>query len=134
MRDPIKAFEEIKKGFELYVKTRFATQFPSIERKREEIFEKEGVFYREPWVELIRKYKSSGKKISHLNENDLNGFSRTQIKEFQDFAQSGLVGTSLFMNISTKCSQKVLKEQIQSLLREQDRGKRKPSCSPSLPP
>ena len=92
MRDPIKTFEEIKKGFELYVKTRFATQFPSIEREREKIFKKEGVFYREPWVELIRKYKSSGKKISDLNENDLKGLSEIQIKEFQDFVQSGLMG------------------------------------------
>ncbi len=92
MHDPIKTFKEIKKGFKLYVKTRFATQFPSIERKREEIFKKEGVFYREPWVELIRKYKSSGKKISDLNEKDLKDLSGIQIKEFQDFVQSGLMG------------------------------------------
>ncbi len=92
MRDPIGTFEEIKKGFELYVKTRFATQFPSIERKREEIFKKEGVFYREPWVEVIEKYKSSEKKISDLNENDLKGLSKIQIKDFQDFVQAGLMG------------------------------------------
>ena len=91
MHDPIGAFEEIKKGLELYLKTRFSTQFPSVERGREDSFNKEGVFYQEPWVELIPKYKSSDKKISDLTENDLKNFTKDQIKEFQSFVQSGFM-------------------------------------------
>ena len=49
------------------------------------------IFYRKPYIELIQKYKGSGKKISDLNEKDLKGFSFNQIKDFQSFIQSGLM-------------------------------------------
>ena len=91
MRNPIKAFEEIKNNFKLYVQTRFATQFPSFEKERENLLDKEGIFYQEPWIELIPKYKSSGKSISDLNENDLKGLLPHQMEEFQSFIQSGLI-------------------------------------------
>ncbi len=90
MRDPIKAFEEIKNSFKLYVKTRFATQFDSVEKEREKMLSKEGVFYKDPYIELIPKYKSSNKKISDLNTEDLKDFSSTQIESFQSFVSSGL--------------------------------------------
>ena len=95
MRDPIKAFEEIRDSFKLYVKTRFATQFPSVEKEREEILNKEGVFYKNPYIEMIPKYKSSDKKISDLKKEDLKNLSDNQIKNFQSFAQSGLFNRDL---------------------------------------
>ena len=91
MRDPIKAFEEIKNSFKLYVKTRFATQFESVEKEREEILDKEGVFYKNPYIELIPRYKSLHKKISDLSTQDLKGFSSDQVRDFQSFIQSGLI-------------------------------------------
>lgn len=91
MRDPIKAFEEVKNSFKLYVQTRFKTQFSSVEGEREELLDKEGLFYQEPWVELIQKYKSSGKRMSDLTKDDLKGFSSELLKEFQSFVQSGLM-------------------------------------------
>ena len=90
MRDPIKAFYEIKSGFELYVKTRFASQFDSVNAEREKLLNEEGVFYKNPYIELIPKYKSSNKKISDLTTEDLNDFSADSIKAFSDFCQSGL--------------------------------------------
>ena len=95
MRDPIKAFEEIKNSFKLYVQTRFKTQFPSVEKEREKLLDKEELFYQRPWIELIQKYKSSGKIISDLTGNDLRNFSPEQIKEFQFFVQSGLMKKEL---------------------------------------
>ena len=91
MRDPIKAFEEIRDGFKLYVKTRFATQFPTVEKEREKALDTEGIFYKKPYIELIQKYKSSGKKITDLTTEDLKGFSESQIKDFQSFVSSGLI-------------------------------------------
>ena len=95
MRDPIKAFEEIKESFKLYVKTAFATQFDSVNKEREEILNKEGVFYKNPYIELIPKYKISGNKISDLKTEDLKNLSDSQIKNFQSFAQSGLFDENL---------------------------------------
>ena len=90
VRDPIKTFEEIRDSFKLYVQTRFATpQFPSVEGERKDHLDQEGLFYQKPWIELIPKYKSSGKKISDLTKD--KDFSPDQIKEFQDFIRSGLM-------------------------------------------
>ena len=91
MRDPIKAFADIKDSFKLYVQTRFKTQFQSVEDEREQLLDEKGLFYQQPWIELIQKYKSSGKKLSNLNEQDLKNFSDKQISEFQSFIQSGLI-------------------------------------------
>ena len=95
MRNPIKAFEKIRDSFKLYVKTRFATQFPSVEKEREKELKKEGIFYNKPYIELIQKYKNSGKKISDLKSEDLKEFSSNQIKDFQSFVQCGLIEEEL---------------------------------------
>ena len=80
LRDPIKAFEEIKDSFKLYVQTRFATpQFPSVEEERKKRLDQEGLFYQKPWIELIPKYKSSEKKISDLTKDNFKDFSPAQI-------------------------------------------------------
>lgn len=91
MRDPIKAFEEIKNSFKLYVQTRFDTQLFSVETERNKILDEEGVFYKQPWVELIQKYKGSGKTVSDLTKEDLNNFSTDQVRDFKSFIQSGLI-------------------------------------------
>ena len=62
MSNPKMFFENLKNAFKLYVKTRFATRFESIEKEREQKLDEDGYFYREPWVELLPKYKSCGKK------------------------------------------------------------------------
>ena len=95
MRDPIKTYEEIKNSFLLYVKTRFATQFESVEKEREKLLNEEGVFYKDPYIELIPKYKTSSKKISDLNSEDLKNFNEAQIKHFKSFAKSGLFNEDL---------------------------------------
>ena len=95
MRDPIKAFEDIKNSFKLYVKTRFATQFSSVEEEREKLLDTEGLFYQKPWIEIIQKYKSSGKKISDLSDNALKDFSNEEIEKFKSFVQSGLIENNL---------------------------------------
>ena len=89
MVDPKKFFENLKGAFKLYVKTRFATRFESIEKEREQKLDEDGYFYREPWVELLPKYKSCGKKINDLT--DIEGLSDKQRKDFKDFVTCGLL-------------------------------------------
>ena len=90
MKDPIAVFEAIREKFKLYIKTRFKTQFPSVEKERMALLEKQGSFWQEPWIELIKKYKSSDKTIGDLTPSDLKGFSTNQLKDFQTFICSGL--------------------------------------------
>ena len=37
LKDPVKAFQEIEENFLLYVKTAFATKFPSLEHERDRL-------------------------------------------------------------------------------------------------
>jgi len=43
MNDPIGAFEKIRDNFILYLKTAFGTQFPGLEREREEMLRRPGI-------------------------------------------------------------------------------------------
>ena len=89
MSNPKEFFENLKNAFKLYVKTRFATRFESIEKEREKELDKDGYFYREPWVELLPKYKNCGKKINELS--DVEGLSDEQAQEFKEFVTCGLM-------------------------------------------
>jgi len=90
MRDPIGAFDNIRDNFILYLKTAFGTRYPSLEKEREELFLKPGVFYQEPWIEPIPKYKTSGKTIRNLTNRELPGFSDQDIEDFKSLVSCGL--------------------------------------------
>lgn len=91
MIDPIQAFDNIKNNFIRYIKTAFGTKFLSIESEREKLLNIDKVLYREPWIELLPDYKSSGKTIDLLNTNDLDGVVNEQeLSFFKSFVKSGL--------------------------------------------
>lgn len=90
MRDPIGAFDSIRDNFILYLKTAFGTRFPSLEKEREKLLQEPGVFYQEPWIEPIPKYKTSGKTISSLLNEDLPGLSDRNIDDFKSLVSCGL--------------------------------------------
>ncbi len=73
MKDPIGSFETIRDNFLRYVKTAFKTKFESLEEERETLMHNDKVLYREPWIEPLPEYESSGKKIHDLEEQDLPG-------------------------------------------------------------
>ena len=91
MRDPVGAFDIIKENFIRYVKTAFATKFPSIEEERNALLNKDKVLYREPWIEPLPEYLSSGKNITTLSESDLPGLNDNQIRIFKGLMKTGLV-------------------------------------------
>ena len=90
--NPVNSFEEIKENFILYVKTAFGTRYMSndpneetLEKKREELLNKDKVFYREPWIEPIMAYKSYDHRIKEVDLNDLMGEqSKTKFIEFSN--------------------------------------------------
>jgi len=92
MIDPIRAFEEIRDNFILYVKTAFGTKFPTIEKEREILLRSNKVFTQEPWIEPLPRYISSGKKILNLAAQDLPGLDAASQKLFKSLAMCGLFG------------------------------------------
>lgn len=109
MKDPIGCFDVIKKNLSLYVKTRFSTRFPSIEQERAEMLDKPGILCQEPWVEPLPIYKSSGKTIADLTEDDLPGLEPHQISEFKSLVSCGLFGGDVLYKHQVEMLTKALK-------------------------
>jgi DEAD/DEAH box helicase domain-containing protein len=92
MKDPIGAFEKLRDNLILYIKTAFGTQFAEIEKERERRLRETGVFYQEPWIEPLPRYKKSGKTIYNLQISDVPGLDNSALKDFKELASCGLVG------------------------------------------
>ena len=96
MRDPIGTFEHIRDNFIHYVQTAFKTQFPSLEQEREELLrttseQSPGMFYRDPWVEPLPRYRTTH-TLAAVPATDLPGMSAAEITAFKTLAACGLVG------------------------------------------
>lgn len=91
MIDPIGSFETIKENFVRYVKTAFKTKFDSLEDERETLLNEDKVLYRQPWIEPLPEYKSSGKTINDLSLEDLPGLNETQQDTFKGLVGNGLI-------------------------------------------
>ena len=90
MINPIGVFEKVVRGYISYVQTAFGTRYEEFESKREDLLNKDGVIYRQPWIEPLLKYEFGPKKIEDLDEDDLQGFSKEEIKVFKQFVKKGL--------------------------------------------
>jgi DEAD/DEAH box helicase domain-containing protein len=90
MTDPVGAFDTIKDNFIRYIKTAFRTKFDSVEQEREELLNQDRVLYREPWIEILPEYLSSGFSIENLPGEFLPGFNATQIGIFKSLVSRGL--------------------------------------------
>lgn len=92
MNDPIGTFDSIKDNFLLYLKTAFFSKFPSVEKEREQMLKKPGTIAKDPWIEPIQKYKSSGKKPNQLGQRETPGLNEKERNEFKSLISCGLVG------------------------------------------
>ena len=93
MRDPIKSFDTIKDNYIRYIKTAFKSKFKDFEEHREALLNRDKVLYREPWIEILPEYKSSGKKLADLSETDLPGMDAKSIDLFKGLLRgNGKVG------------------------------------------
>jgi DEAD/DEAH box helicase domain-containing protein len=92
MRDPVGAFEEVRENFILYVKTAFGTRFEGLERERERLLRHSPVFCREPWIEPLPRYESSGKTVQDLTPEDVPGLNAALLQDFKDLVSLRLAG------------------------------------------
>ncbi len=89
MRDPGYAYSSIGEEFLRYVRTAFGTRFPGLEIERQRLLEKEGVFTRQPWVEPLPRFQTSGRHLSDLTPEDLS-LGPESCAEFASLAGAGL--------------------------------------------
>ncbi len=94
MIDPIGSFDEVKKNVILYIQTAFGTSFKAIEDEREKLLLDENVLSRDPYIEPLPKYQSSGKKILDLVKNDLPSLGDQELDLFKSLVSCGLFGGS----------------------------------------
>lgn len=92
MNDPIGAFEKIRDNFILYLKTAFGTQFPGLEREREEMLRQPGILNQEPWIEPMPQYETD-RALAELQLDDLPGINQSTLERFKSLALSGLIGS-----------------------------------------
>jgi Lhr-like helicase len=94
MHDPIGSFDRINENFRRYIRTAFGTRFPALEKEREAMLKKPGVFHQEPWIEPMPRYMPS-KRVSDLTLDDLGNpkdFNEDCLVKLKGLALSGLVG------------------------------------------
>lgn len=91
MNDPVGAFDKIRDNVLLYLKTAFATQYPSVEAEREDLLRTLRTFYQEPWIEPLPRYVTE-RPISRLTSTDTPSLDESARQEFAALARCGLVG------------------------------------------
>lgn len=94
MRDPITAFDIIKDNYIRYVETAFNTRFASVNAERRIQLNTDKVLYREPWIEPLPDYKSSGLTISQLTKNELPNMTDAELEIFRSLVKTGLFSDS----------------------------------------
>lgn len=91
MRNPVQSFDTIKNNFIRYIETAFGTRFDKLEEERRELLDTDKVLYREPWMEPLPDYLSSGKKIDDLTPEDAGGsMTSAQLGIFKGLVKCGL--------------------------------------------
>ena len=91
MKDPVGAYETVREQLALYLKTAFRTQYPGVEAERDELLKNSEVLTREPWIEPLPRYKSSGKGIPELSTDDVPTLGASALEDFKRLATAGLV-------------------------------------------
>jgi DEAD/DEAH box helicase domain-containing protein len=84
MDDPYGVFESLKEFFVMYYESPFALRQKRLSDERRQLLEVEGEIYREPYVEMVPPYRSSGQTLAEAAEN--LGLS----PDFAEFAGAGL--------------------------------------------
>jgi len=89
-KDPIGSWENLQDHLKKYVKSAFGTNSKSFEEDRQSLLDAPGVFFQEPYVEVLPVYKS-GKKLEELNTKDLPALSQETISSFVQVASASLI-------------------------------------------
>lgn len=96
MLDPVGAFHQVRDNFILYIKTAFGTQHPGLEAERERLLRDTNVLCREPWIEPLPRYESSGKRVADLSLADVPGLAEPDLDDLKNLLSAGLIGNYPF--------------------------------------
>ena len=99
MRDPIFAFKNIRDFYITYLETAFRIGEDSIQKKRRELLEKEGMLCTDPYIEPLPSYKGSNVPLESLVDEGIGnkwlpGFSKEERHAFVALALSGMIPAS----------------------------------------
>lgn len=89
-QDPIGSWEQLQEHLKRYVKSAFGTDSPTFEAEREELLDTPGVFFQEPYLEVLPAY-ATGKRLRDLDGSDLPGMDEPARQGFVALASSGLM-------------------------------------------
>lgn len=90
--DPIGSWEQLKEHLKRYVRSAFGTDSPTFEVDREELLDTPGVFFQEPYLELLPAY-ATAKRLGELDGGDLPSMEEPARRAFIALAGSGLMPT-----------------------------------------
>jgi DEAD/DEAH box helicase domain-containing protein len=95
--DPLSMFDEIKDSYIRYIETAFSTRYPSLNLERQNLLNKDAVFYREPWVEPMPEYETMEKPFGDINHADfeLSENEADLINKFKLLVNAGLFSQEL---------------------------------------
>jgi hypothetical protein len=88
--DPIGAWEDLKEHLKRYVKSAFGTNSKLFEEERQRLLDTPGVFFQEPYLEVLPAYVA-GKKLKELDTENLPLMSQEAIDAFCKVAGATLI-------------------------------------------
>lgn len=88
MNDPYGVFERLRRFFTMYYESPFALRHEKLSAERRQLLESDGRVYREPYIEVVPPYRSSGQTLVEATPEI--GLS----KDLADFAAHGLFDPS----------------------------------------
>ncbi|MDA8682454.1 DEAD/DEAH box helicase [Porticoccaceae bacterium] len=88
--DPIGAWEDLKEHLKRYVKSAFGTNSKLFEEERQRLLDTPGVFFQEPYLEVLPAYVA-GKKLKELDTQNLPLMSQEAIDAFCKVAGATLI-------------------------------------------
>lgn len=91
-KDPIGAWENLSDNLKKYVKSAFGTNSKSFEEERQRLLDTPGVFFQEPYLEVLPTYVL-GEKLDKLSTKDLPTMSQGAIDAFCKVAGASLISS-----------------------------------------
>ena len=93
-RDPIGAWEDLKSNLKNYVKSAFGTNSKSFETERQRLLDTPGVFFQEPYLEILPAYVA-GEKMDDLGTKNMPAMDQDAIDAFCQVAGASLIPSNV---------------------------------------
>lgn len=92
MTDPFSTFQRLRDDLFRYYETPFRLRSDGVTRERRELLDRDGITWREPWIEVIQSYATTGLGLagaikSSGADQELEGFVRCGLFEHEDLLE-----------------------------------------------